>query len=66
VTVEHDDLVQAAERALRDAELAYRADPSDANQRRAMKAWTEVQEVRGDPPKTDSPFPFLVPRPRDP
>jgi hypothetical protein len=41
-----DDLVQMAERALADAEEAYRLDPSDANQRRVMSAWSFVQRTR--------------------
>ncbi len=62
--VERDDLVQAAERALFDAENAYRAEPSDTNRRRVMKAWSEVLEARGEPPHddADAPFPFS-PRP---
>lgn len=59
-----DDLVQNAERALRDAEAAYRADPSDANRRRIVRAWTEVKEARGAPTDDDVPFPFLAPRPQ--
>jgi hypothetical protein len=41
-----EDLVQVAERALADAEEAYRVDPSDANQRRVMSAWSFVQRAR--------------------
>jgi hypothetical protein len=52
-----DELVQIAERALFDAEQAYRADPSDVNRRRVMKAWSEVQKARERPgedqPETD-------------
>jgi hypothetical protein len=59
-----DELVQAAERLLRDAEAAYRDDPSDANQRRVMRAWTEVREARGEPTDDGVPFPFLASRPR--
>jgi hypothetical protein len=40
------DLVQVAERALADAEEAYRLDPSDANQRRVMSAWSFVGRAR--------------------
>lgn len=40
------DLVQVAERALADAEEAYRLDPSDANQRRVMSAWAFVGRAR--------------------
>ena len=42
-------LIQIAERQLADAEEAYRADPSDANQRRIWKAWTAVRKARGKP-----------------
>jgi hypothetical protein len=41
-----DNVVQVAERALADAEEAYRLDPSDANQRRVMSAWSFVQRAR--------------------
>jgi hypothetical protein len=41
-----DELVQVAERALFDAEEAYRLDPSDANQRRLMQAWSFVRRAR--------------------
>jgi hypothetical protein len=41
-----DELVQIAERALADAEAAYRLDPSDANQRKIMRAWSLVQSAR--------------------
>jgi uncharacterized protein (TIGR00251 family) len=41
-----EELIQAAERQLADAEEAYRLDPSDANQRRIMKAWSEVRRAR--------------------
>jgi hypothetical protein len=41
-----EDLVQIAERALADAEEAYRLDPSDANQRRVMSAWSFVRSSR--------------------
>ena len=40
------DLVQVAERALADAEEAYRLDPSDANQRRVIGAWSFVGRAR--------------------
>jgi hypothetical protein len=63
--VERDDLVQVAERELLEAEKAYRADPSDANQRRVMRAWTEVRRARGEPSDNDVPFPFLASRPSD-
>jgi hypothetical protein len=39
-------LVQIAERALADAEEAYRFDPSDANQRSVWKAWSFVRNAR--------------------
>jgi hypothetical protein len=35
-----------AERALADAEEAYRLDPSDANQLRVMSAWSLVGKTR--------------------
>jgi hypothetical protein len=38
-----EELVQMAERKLADAEEAYRLDPSDANQRRIMRAWSVVR-----------------------
>jgi len=57
--VERDDLVQVAERALFDAEQAYRADPSELNQRRVQRAWAEVREARGEPLNQDVPLPFL-------
>ena len=41
------ELVQVTERALYDAEQAYRLDASEANQRRAMKAWAAVRAARG-------------------
>jgi hypothetical protein len=41
-----DELVQIAERQLADAEETYRLDPSDANQRRIMKAWSVVRRTR--------------------
>ena len=44
--VNTDELVQITERALYDAEQAYRLDPSDANQRRVMKAWDSVRNAR--------------------
>jgi hypothetical protein len=43
------ELIQVAERQLADAEEAYRLEPSDANQRRIMKAWSAVRRVRGEP-----------------
>jgi hypothetical protein len=61
--VEHDDLIQAAERALLDAEQAYRTDPSEFNQRRVMSAWAKVREARGEPADSEVPFPFLSSRP---
>jgi hypothetical protein len=42
-----DELVQIAERQLADAEEAYRRDPSDANQRRIVRAWSVVRRARG-------------------
>jgi hypothetical protein len=44
--VADDDLVQVAERALADAEEAFRLDPSEANQRRVMSAWSFVRHAR--------------------
>lgn len=41
-----DELIQIAERQLADAEEAYRLDPSDANQRRIMGAWSVVRRAR--------------------
>lgn len=43
---EADELLQLTERALLDAEQAYRLDPLDANQRRVMTAWSAVQKAR--------------------
>jgi hypothetical protein len=40
------ELIQITERQLADAEEAYRVDPSDANQRRVMKAWAAVRQAR--------------------
>jgi hypothetical protein len=45
--VDADELVQMTERALYDAEQAYRLDASEANQRRVMKAWAAVRAARG-------------------
>jgi hypothetical protein len=58
-----DDEVQLAERALLDAEQAYRAEPSEANQRRVMRAWAEVRQARDEPVDDQVPFPFLSSRP---
>jgi hypothetical protein len=63
--VKRDELIQAAERTLFEAEQAYRAEPSELNQRRMQRAWTEVREARGEPSDDDVPFPFLSSRPRD-
>lgn len=41
-----DEFVQLSERLLYDAERAYRQDPSEANQRRVMKAWAAVRKAR--------------------
>jgi hypothetical protein len=61
--VERDELIQLAERALLDAEQAYGADPSPANQRRVMRAWSQLREARGEPEDaTAPPFPFVDPR----
>jgi len=44
-----NELIQLAERQLAAAEeAAYRVDPSDANQRRIMRAWTAVRRARGE------------------
>ena len=43
------ELIQVTERQLADAEEAYRLEPSDANQRRIMKAWSAVRRARGEP-----------------
>jgi hypothetical protein len=42
----NEELIQIAERQLADAEEAYRLDPSDANQRRIMRAWSAVRRAR--------------------
>lgn len=62
--VERDELIQAAERALLEAEQAYRVDPSAVNQRRIQRAWTYVREARGEP-DDDVPFPFLSSHPKE-
>jgi hypothetical protein len=46
--VDSDEFVQLSERLLYDAEQAYRLHPSDANQRRVMKAWAAVRKARGE------------------
>jgi hypothetical protein len=61
--VDADELIQAAERALHDAESAFRAEPTEANQRRVERAWTEVRAARGEPAGDGVPFPFLSSRP---
>ena len=48
-----DELVQIAERALFEAEEAYRLDPSEVNQRRVMKALSAVRSARGEPGTSD-------------
>lgn len=56
-----EELIQLTERQLADAEAAYRLDPSDANQRRIMNAWSavrrarEAQESRSDEPPPAAP-----------
>ncbi len=40
------ELVQIAERALADAEQAYRLDPSEEHQRKVMQAWSFVRRAR--------------------
>jgi hypothetical protein len=42
---EHE-LIQLTERALADAEEALRADPTEANPRRVLKAWSAVTRAR--------------------
>jgi hypothetical protein len=61
--VDADELMQVAERALFDAEEAYRLDPSDANQRRVTRARSAVRKARGRPreDKTDSSEPPATP-----
>jgi hypothetical protein len=62
--VERDELVQAAERALFDAEQAYRADGSETNRQRIKKAWVRVQEARhGERPEDQSDPGFPLPSP---
>lgn len=39
-------MIQIAEWQLANAEEAYRLDPSDANQRRIMKAWSAMRRAR--------------------
>jgi hypothetical protein len=41
----NEELIQIAERQLADAEEAYRLDPSDANQRRIMRACQQYDEL---------------------
>jgi hypothetical protein len=43
-----EELIRLTERQLADAEVAYRVDPSEANQRRIMKAWSAVRRARGE------------------
>jgi hypothetical protein len=44
----NEELIQLTERQLADAEDEYRLDPSEANQRRIMKAWSAVRRARGE------------------
>jgi hypothetical protein len=44
----NEELIQLTERQLAAAEEAYRLDPSEANQRRIMKAWSAVRRARGE------------------
>jgi hypothetical protein len=44
--VDADELIQITERQLADAEQAYRLDPSEANQRKVMQAWSAVRQAR--------------------
>ena len=55
------ELIQATERQLADAEEAYRLEPSGANQRRIMKAWSAVRRARGEPDDGRGVLPFLRP-----
>jgi hypothetical protein len=48
VCMDAEELIQAAERQLADAEAAYRVDPTEANQRRIMRAWSAVRRARGE------------------
>jgi cold shock protein len=50
-TSAHEELIQVAERQVADAEEAYRLHPSDANQRRIMKAWSAVRRARDARPR---------------
>jgi hypothetical protein len=52
--VNADELIQITERQLADAEEAYRLDPSEANQRRIMKAWSAVCRAREAQPERPS------------
>jgi hypothetical protein len=55
-----EELIQLVERRLADAEEAYRLDPSDANQRRIMKAWSAVRRAREvSEPRRDEPPPAV-------
>ena len=47
----NEELIQLTERQLADAEEAYRLDPTDANQRRIMKAWSAVRRAREATPR---------------
>lgn len=44
----NEELIQLTERQLADAEEAYRLDPSEANQRKIMKAWSAVRRARSE------------------
>jgi hypothetical protein len=58
----NEELIQIAERQLADAEEAYRIDPSDANQRRIMKAWSVVRQARQAQEQGHAEKPGQVPR----
>jgi hypothetical protein len=60
--VDAEELIQLAERQLADAESAYRLDPSEANQRKIMRAWSAVRKARGEG-EDDSPPIRLLRRP---
>jgi hypothetical protein len=51
---DEQELIQLTERALFEAEEALRSDPSEANRRRAMDAWSAVQKARGGDGSADS------------
>jgi hypothetical protein len=54
----NEELIQVTERQLADAEEAYRLDPSDADQRRIMKAWSAVRRAREAQERADGETPL--------